>query len=60
LSTAQTDTHEIKALINQGKALAAQGQYEEAITYYDKALEIDPTYLDALNNKGTVLKEQGQ
>ena len=28
------------------------GQYQQAITLYDKALEIDPNYVDALNNKG--------
>ena len=28
------------------------GKYEEAITWYDKALAVDPNYLDALNGKG--------
>src|SRR5574341_1584481 len=27
------------------------GRYQKAISYYDKALEIDPQYVTALNNK---------
>ena len=30
-------------------------KYDEAIPYYDKALQIDPNDTDALNNKGDVL-----
>ena len=33
------------------------GQYQEAITYYDKALEIDPNYVRALNNKANAITE---
>jgi len=31
------------------------GNYNQAISYYDQVLEIDPNHLDALNNKGAVL-----
>ena len=31
------------------------GKYDEAIQYYDKALQVDPNYTDALNNKGDAL-----
>ena len=30
----------------------SQGNYTQAIKYYDKALAIDPNDKDALNNKG--------
>jgi len=33
--------------------------YGGAITYYDKALAIDPNYKEALNNKGNALAKQG-
>jgi tetratricopeptide (TPR) repeat protein len=33
------------------------GQYEEAIVYYDKALEIFPDYPKALNNKANAITE---
>ncbi len=31
------------------------GRYDEAIRYYDKALEIDPEYVYAWNGKGCAL-----
>ena len=31
-----------EALNNKGNALSSQGNYTQAITYYDKALAIDP------------------
>ena len=36
------------------------GKYEEAITWYDKALVDNPNYLDALNNKGYALDNLGK
>ena len=36
-------------------ALYNLGKYEEAIKCYDKAIEIDPNYADAWNNKGLAL-----
>ena len=41
-----------KVLRNKGDALVELGNYEEAISFYDQALEIDPDDNDALNNKG--------
>ena len=32
----------INALVNKGSALDDLGKYEEAITWYDKALAVDP------------------
>ena len=39
-------------------ALYNQGKYAEAITYYDKALAIDPNDKEALNGKGDALTIQ--
>ena len=41
---------------NEGIAFFENGQYKEAIKCYDKALEIDPNFIQALNNKGNVLR----
>jgi len=49
------DPNDVKALYNKGNALYDLEKYEEAIVYYDKALEIEPNHVDALNNKGLAL-----
>ena len=38
-------------MYNKGLALDNLGRYKEAISNYDKVLEIDPNDVDALNNK---------
>lgn len=35
-------------------------QYEQAISYFDAALAVDPEYIDALYNKGRTLEEMEQ
>ena len=54
---AQTETADINSLINKGVALHERGQYEEASTYYDRALAIDPNDVYALNNKANAITE---
>lgn len=44
----------------RGNDLSNLKKYSEAIKCYDKALEIDPEYVDALNNKGDALYELGE
>ena len=44
-----------EALNDKATALYNQGKYAEAITYYDKALAIDPNDKEALNGKGDAL-----
>jgi Ca-activated chloride channel homolog len=49
------------ALYNQGNALAKAGKYEEAITAYQQALDMNPKLADAQTNKQAVedwLKQQ--
>jgi tetratricopeptide (TPR) repeat protein len=41
----------------KGLALNNLGKYNEAIEYYDKALQIDPKHADALYNKGLALNK---
>jgi tetratricopeptide (TPR) repeat protein len=45
---------------NKGLALYNLGQYQEAIKWYDKALEIKPSFTSAMNNKGLALYNLGQ
>jgi eukaryotic-like serine/threonine-protein kinase len=45
---------------NQGFSLRSLGRYEEAITCYDKALELEPRLAWAWNNKGEALQRLGR
>ena len=50
-------TEEIKetdsvALYNQGTDFVEEGQYDRAIAYFSKAIEINPTYAKAYSNRG--------
>jgi tetratricopeptide (TPR) repeat protein len=40
------------ALLNKGIAANVKGQYDRAITYFNKAIEIDPKFAEAYNNRG--------
>ncbi|NQV39129.1 MAG: tetratricopeptide repeat protein, partial [Nitrosopumilus sp.] len=44
---------------NKGDSLDSLGKYEEAITSYDKAIEIDPNDADVWNNKGDSMDSLG-
>ena len=46
------DGNDTKAMNNKGIALRSLGKYQEAITWYDKALSIDGNDTYAMNNKG--------
>jgi tetratricopeptide (TPR) repeat protein len=48
------------ALRNKGDALYSQGNYPEAIIYYDKALAIDPNNKDYLQWKQNALSKMGR
>ncbi|MBC7091564.1 MAG: tetratricopeptide repeat protein [Nitrososphaeria archaeon] len=47
-------------LVNMGIELANRGYYSLALTYYMKALEIDPELKEAYNNLGKLLTETGK
>ena len=46
-------------MVDKAYALYSQGNYTQAIQYYDKALAIDPNDKDALDGKGNALYNQG-
>ncbi len=43
----------------KGTRLYAEGRYDEAIEEFQKAIKIDPTYLDAYVNLGAIYFKQG-
>jgi len=54
------ETDDAQLLSDQGKVLLQQNKFQEAITYFDRVLEIDPNNIDVLNNKGTALAKIGK
>ena len=48
-----------ETFINKGNALLEAGKYEEAITFYDEVLEIQPKDIVALYNKAVSLSFLG-
>ena len=50
----------LKELILKGNEHAYKGQHKEAMTWYDKALEIDPNYGVAWTSKALSLYSQGK
>jgi len=44
-----------KDYAKQGDAFYFEGRYDDAVTFYDKALEIKPDYYEVLLNRGTAL-----
>ena len=50
----------LKAYNNRGVAKRTLKQYKEAITDYDKAIELDPKYVKAYNNRGFAYRELGK
>jgi tetratricopeptide (TPR) repeat protein len=42
-------------LTNKGNALDNLGKHQEAIQYYDKALDLEPNDVIALEDKGSAL-----
>jgi tetratricopeptide (TPR) repeat protein len=43
-----------------GFLLREQGRYDEALSAFDRAVEIDPQYTMAWNNRGTTLASLGR
>src|SRR5436190_15911175 len=40
------------AYVNRGNAYHSRGEYDQAIADYGKAIEINPKYAEAYNNRG--------
>ena len=45
---------------HSAEILGKSGKYQEAIEHFDKAIELDPNYVDAWYNKGVVLDNLGE
>lgn len=54
------DSESVDELVNKGNSLVDEGKYEEAVSFYDKALKINSQDVVALSNKGTALDQLGR
>ncbi|NJL43417.1 MAG: tetratricopeptide repeat protein, partial [Pseudanabaena sp. SU_2_4] len=43
--------------LNRGDSLYEQGRYQEALVYYDRAIQLKPDYAHAWNKRGNTLNE---
>ena len=59
-ATTQTDLNDAKAYVNRGVAYAREGQYDQAISDFNKALEINPRDANAYNNRGVAYARKDQ
>ena len=46
--------------LNKGNAYCDQGEFDEAIQEFTKAIELDPEYALAYNNRGVAYDEKGE
>jgi len=56
----QIESKDAQFYNNRGAIYVAKGQYDQAISDFNKALEIDPNYLFAYNNRGTAYMNKDQ
>ena len=47
-------------MIQKGKSLVEDGKYEEALKFFEKALELDPNDHKIWNQKGIALRSMGR
>ena len=59
-STLQTDLNDADAYNSRGITYGSKGQYDQAISDYNKALEIDPSDALAYSNRGNAYDDKGQ
>ncbi|MCK9614063.1 MAG: tetratricopeptide repeat protein [Candidatus Omnitrophica bacterium] len=48
-----------KELLEKGKQFYEEHKYDEAITEYNKAIELNPNYAEAYNNRGVAYNVKG-
>ncbi len=56
----QNELRDAKFYNNRGAAYGEKGQYDQAISDFSKAIEIDARYNKAYNNRGIVYRLKGQ
>ena len=59
-ATMQTELNDAAAYFNRGKAYYDKGQYDQAISDFTKALEIDPRFAVAYHFRAMVYAKKGQ
>ena len=59
-TTEEINETDSDALLNQGIAFGKEGQYDRAIAYFNKALNINPRSAEAYNNRGIAYDYKGQ
>jgi tetratricopeptide (TPR) repeat protein len=58
-STNSSDSNSAKAYYNRGVTWADKGDYDRAISDYNKAIELNPNYTKAYNNRGVTWSKKG-
>jgi tetratricopeptide (TPR) repeat protein len=56
----QSEPRDAQFYLNRGDAYGQKGQYDQAISDFNKALEINPRYAKAYNNRGIAYEMKGQ
>jgi len=56
----QTERRDAEPYFNRGLACSKKGQYDQAISNFNKALEINPSYALAYRNRGAAYLAKGQ
>ena len=56
----KTESRDAEFYNNRGMAYDKEGQYDQAILDYNKALNINPRYAEAYNNRGVIYRKKGQ
>jgi len=56
----QDELKDAKLYNNRGAAYGEKGQYDQAISEFNKAIEINTRYSKAYNNRGIVYRRKGQ
>jgi tetratricopeptide (TPR) repeat protein len=59
-STQKSEQKDARFYNNRGIAYGEKGQYDQAISEFDKAIQINPNYDKAYNNRGIVYRLRGQ
>jgi len=55
--TLALDTKNPELSLNQGLLFSKEGQHEEALTSYERAIELKPDYAEAWSNRGVALND---
>ena len=56
----QNESRDAKFYNNRGTVLGEKGQFDQAISDFNRAIEINPRYIKAYNNRGIVYRLKGQ